>query len=64
MGFSVAESGAAMAFAHSFGAKHQVTNIGVGIRAITPGVSIVAYVNSHLHEVKDLLYKVTRSVTD
>jgi len=50
MGFSVAETGCAMAFAHSFGAKHQVTNIGTGIRACTPGVSVAAYASSHLHE--------------
>jgi hypothetical protein len=52
MGFSVAETGAAMAFAHSFGAKHQVTNIGAGIRACTPGVTVTAYFCSHLHEVR------------
>lgn len=60
MGFSVAETGAAMAFAHSFGAKHQVTNIGVGIRAQTPGVSVPAYVKSHLHE---LTAKEERSIS-
>lgn len=54
MGFTWAETGAAMAFAHSLGPKEIVVNIGVGISTTQPLVSAAAYLQSHLHMVSNL----------
>ncbi len=50
LGFSWAEVGAALVFAHSIGQKDVVINIGVGIHRKTPLVSAQAYILSKQHQ--------------